>query len=147
VKVDAHAFSNQCRRVLIDGPAGPVDYEIARHLIEQGLADGRLGPTSKGRDTYGKTTQLVWLGITPAGRLWLEDSARAKLDDAGKHKEFKANHGAEQLQQKALESIAEAITGLPKPQSNLVKIAWALGAIVLGAMVLLLFKTHLGISL
>lgn len=143
----AESFAARYWRVLENGPQGEADYEIAGWLIDQGLADGRRGAPSKGRDSYGKSTRLVWLGPTPAGRLWLEESARAELEDAKKLQKIEADRCAEHLHQKSLDSIAEAITGLPKPQPNLVKLAWALCAVVLGAMVLLLFRTHLGIAL
>ena len=141
-------FSARCRRVLENGPVSPDDHEAARYLIEQGLADGRCGPPSKGRDNYGKITQVAWFGITPAGRLWLEQlSAGAELDEAEKLKYREANHDAEQLKQKSLEPIAEAIARLPKPPSNLVTIALGVVVAILGAMVLLLFRTHLDIPL
>lgn len=134
-------------RVLQKGPQGEADYEIAGWLIDQGLAAGRRGPPSKGRDSYGKITQLVWVGMTPAGRLWLEESARADLDEAKIIGEKQANAATEELHQKTLESIAEAITRLPKPQPNLVKLAWVVFASAVFAMAAYLFKTHLGIPL
>lgn len=135
------------RRVLQDGPQGEADYEIAAWLIDQGLADGRRGPPSKGRDSYGKITQLVWLGMTPAGQLWLEESARAELEKAEVVAEQQSNQRSERLNQQALESIAEAITGLPKPQSNPVKIAIGVLIGFLVGAVAYLFRTHLGITL
>lgn len=141
-------YAAECRRILENGPASPDDYEIARYLIDQGLADGRYGPPSKGRDSYGKITQLVWVGIKPAGRLWLEQqSARAELDEASKFKNLKANHDANHLTQEALNPIAEAIAGLPKPQSNPVKIALGVFIGFLVMAVAYLFRTHLGIPL
>lgn len=140
-------ISDDLRRVLLEGPSGPDDHETARYLIEQGLADGRYGPPSKSRDHYGKTTQLVWFGITPAGRLWLEQSARAELDKAEFLDEHKAKDDTEKQAQEALNAIAKAITGLPKPPSNLVGIALGVIVMALGAMVLHLIGQHLGISL
>lgn len=142
------SFSAHCRRVLENGPAGADDYEVACYLIGQGLADGRCGPPSKGRDTYGKITQVFWRCPTAAGRLWLEQqSAGAKLDEPEVIADQQANHGAQQLESEALKPLVEAIARLPEPQPNLVKLAWGLAVVVLGAMVILLLKTHLGISL
>ena len=130
-------ISDDLRRVLLEGPSGPDDYETARYLIEQGLADGRYGPPSKSRDHYGKITQLVWFGITPAGRLWLEQLEHQReqaLVESG-HDEV-----TQQTKRGKIELRAQ------KPQSPLVHQAW----VVLGGLVLLLLayllKTHFGIS-
>lgn len=140
-------ISDDLRRVLQEGPQGEADYELACWLIERGYARGVCGKRLKGRENYGKLPPPVWLGMTPAGRLWLEESARTELDEAKVVADQERNQEAKHLTQEALESIAEAITGLPKPQSSPVKIAIGvlIGFLVVAAVYL--FRTHLGITL
>ena len=136
-------FSASCRRVLENGPAGLEDYETARYLIEQGLADGRYGPPSKSRDHYGKTTQLVWFGITPAGRLWLERSARADLDEA----ESAGEQRGDQVGGRVEKHFTD-IAGVAKPpRPNLVKWAGSVLGAVMVALIVYLIRTHLEIPL
>lgn len=140
---ETEPFSASCRRVLENGPAGLEDYETARYLIEQGLADGRCGPPSKSRDHYGKVTQLVWFGITPAGRLWLEQSARAELDKAESAGEQRGDQVGGRVE-KHLTDIA----GVAKPpRPNLVKWAGTVLGAVMAALIVYLIRTHLGVSL
>lgn len=141
-------YSARLRRILENGPASPDDYEAARYLIKQGLADGVPGKPSKSRDHYGKTTQLVWFGITPAGRLWLErQSAGAELDQPKGAPEVERNQDARHLPQNVRTVLVEVIREATKPASNLVKLAWTVAAGAVLLMIGYLVKTHLGIPL
>jgi len=140
-------IADDLRRVLQEGPQGEADYEIAGWLIDQGLADGRRGAPSKGRDSYGKITRLVWLGPTPAGRLWLEESARAELEKA----EMPENQVADGLRRSGKKNEtgkAEWRDRGERPgQPWLIVLAGAVAAGVLVLMIALLFRTHLSIPL
>jgi hypothetical protein len=141
------SFSASCRRVLQSDSVLPEDYEAARYLIDQGLAAGQYGPPSKSRDHYGKITQLVWFGITPAGRLWLEESARAELEKTQKIAQQENDQKRDHLQEHVRTVLVEAIREASPPPSNLVRLAWTVGAGAILLAVGYLVRTHLGIPL
>lgn len=141
----AESFAARCRHVLEEGPQGEADYEIAGWLIDQGLAAGRRGPPSKGRDSYGKITQLVWLGMTPAGRLWLEESARAELEKIEVPEDQVADGFCCPGKKNEANKAEGRDRGERPGQPWLIVLAGAAGVLVL--MIALLFRTHLSIPL
>lgn len=136
-------FPARCRRVLENGPTGEDDDEVAAWLIGQRLADGRVGPRSKGRNTYGRTGPVAWFGITPAGRLWLEASAGAELDQPQGPACEQASGASGHTEENGINGAAR-----PKePESALVAQAKVVVGGVVLALLIYLIKTHFGIPL
>ena len=58
-------------RILLNGPSGHQDFNIALELIEAGYAKGAY-QISRRKEDYGQVTSLVWQGVNTEGRLFAD---------------------------------------------------------------------------
>ena len=60
------------RRLLREGKPQPQDYEEVRYLADSGLADAKYRVSRK-KENYNQVEQVLWTGITAAGRDYLDE--------------------------------------------------------------------------
>lgn len=80
-------------RILTSGVQSESDYEDAKYLIDKGYGDGKYR-VSKGRDSYGKVSGVVWTGYTSNGLDFI-DELRARADGNNPQELTNANSDTE----------------------------------------------------
>ena len=72
IKRGKTSFKKEYVRILLNGPSGSEDYDLARELIDSGYATGKYRP-SHNRENYNEALDLQWTGINTKGRLFADE--------------------------------------------------------------------------
>lgn len=65
------SWKKEYLRILLNGPSGKKDYQLARELIDAGYADGKCRISHR-REDHGTVLDIVWQGMNTNGRLFAD---------------------------------------------------------------------------